>query len=262
MRYKLGTFNYSYVGVTNRLQTLTYPNGSTTSYTYFPNLQDKRLQEIKNQTSTATLLSQFDYTYDTEGQLGTWTKSYPGLAIPQRYDFTYDHTDQLLTAPLKKTSNNSLVRQYTYGYDAAFNRTSEQVGNNTTTSSPNSVNEITSQSGATNRTLSYDLNGNLTNDGATRTYEWDAANRLVAINYTGTNQRSEFSYDGLNRCIKSVEKTAPRSTRPGALSGAGTTGASFATAAAQCSSSFTRRANTKAAPPITIRAITSARSGR
>jgi RHS repeat-associated protein len=204
---KLGTFNYAYIGVTNRLQTLTYPNGITASYLYFPNLQDKRLEEIKNQTSTSTLLSQFDYTYDSEGQLGTWTKSYPGLAIPQRYDFSYDHTDQLLTAPLKKTSNNSLVRQYTYGYDAAFNRTSEQVGNSTTSSTPNSVNEITSQSGATNRTLSYDLNGNLTNDGSTRTYEWDAANRLVAINYAGTNQRSEFSYDGLNRCIKSVEKT-------------------------------------------------------
>ena len=59
------------------------------------------------------------------------------------------------------------------------------------------MNEITSQSGATNRTLTYDLNGSLTSDGGTRTFEWDGANRLVAINYTGTNQRSEFSYDGL-----------------------------------------------------------------
>src|SRR4030095_12108238 len=33
------------------------------------------------------------------------------------------------------------------------------------------------------------------------------ANRLVAVNYTGTTQRSEFSYDGLNRCVKIVEKT-------------------------------------------------------
>ncbi len=70
------------------------------------------------------------------------------------------------------------------------------------------MNEITSQSGGgTNRTLSYDLNGSLVNDGLTRTFEWDGANRLVAINYTGTTQRSEFTYDGLSRCAKIVVKT-------------------------------------------------------
>ena len=204
---KLGTFNYSYIGVTDRLQTLAYPGGTTANYTYFPNLQDKRLQEIKNQTSASVLLSQFDYTYDTEGQLLTWTKNYPGLPAPQRYDLGYDNADQLLTAPLKKTTNNALIRQYAYGYDPASNRTSERVGNATTNSIPNNVNEITSQSGATNRTLSYDANGSLTSDGGTRTFEWDGANRLVAVNYAGTNQRSEFSYDGLSRCVKIVEKT-------------------------------------------------------
>jgi uncharacterized protein RhaS with RHS repeats len=52
---KLGTFNYTYDGVTSRLLTLAYPNGITASYTYFPNLQDKRLEEIKNQTSPSVL---------------------------------------------------------------------------------------------------------------------------------------------------------------------------------------------------------------
>ena len=204
---KLGTFNYSYVGVTNRLNTLTYPGGTTANYIYFPNLQDKRLQQIKNQTSASVLLSQFDYTYDYEGEIKTWTKNYPGLATPQRHDLGYDNADQLLTAPLKKTTNNALVKQYIYGYDLAANRTSEQVANTTTTSMPNGVNEITSQSGGTTRTLSYDPNGSMTNNGLTRSFEWDGANRLVAINYTGTTQRSEFSYDGLNRCVKIVEKT-------------------------------------------------------
>jgi len=204
---KLGAFNYSYINVTNRLSTLTYPGGTTVNYTYFPNAQDKRLQQIKNQTSASVLLSQFDYTYDTEGEIKTLTKNYPGLATPQRYDLGYDYADQLLTAPLKKTTNNALVRQYIYGYDLASNRTSEQVGNTTTTSTPNSVNEITSQSGGTNRTLSYEANGSLVSDGGARTFEWDGTNRLVAVNYTGTTQRSEFSYDGLNRCTKIVEKT-------------------------------------------------------
>jgi RHS repeat-associated protein len=39
------------------------------------------------------------------------------------------------------------------------------------------------------------------------TFEWDAANRLAAINYVGTTNRSEFTYDGLSRRVKIVEKT-------------------------------------------------------
>jgi RHS repeat-associated protein len=69
------------------------------------------------------------------------------------------------------------------------------------------VNEITSQSSGVNRTLTYDPNGSITSDGGSRIFEWDGANRLVAINYAGQTTRSEFSYDGLNRIAKIVEKT-------------------------------------------------------
>src|SRR5437016_5804291 len=145
---KLGTFTNTYVGVTNRLSTMTYPGGSSAVYTYFPNAQDKRLQEIRNQTSANALISQFDYTYDTEGQILTWTKNYPGLSpAPQRFDLGYDNADQLLTAPLKNATTNALIKQYGYGYDFAANRTSELVGTTATTSAPNNVNEIISQTG-------------------------------------------------------------------------------------------------------------------
>jgi RHS repeat-associated protein len=204
---KLGTFNYNYVNVTDRLASMSYPDGASTVYSYFTNAQDKRLQQIKNQTSANALISQFDYTYDTEGQILTWIKNYPGLSpAPQRFDLGYDNADQLTTAPLKNATTNALIRQYSYGYDFAANRTSELVGSTTTSSTPNNVNEIVSQSGGINRTLTYDLNGSLTNDGSSRTFEWDGANRLVAINYTGTTNRSEFNYDGLNRMLKIVEK--------------------------------------------------------
>jgi RHS repeat-associated protein len=210
---KLGTFANNYVGLTNRLSKLAYPGGTTANYVYFPNAQDKRLQEIKYLTGKNALVSQFDYTYNPEGQILTWTKNYPGLSpAPQRFDLGYDNADQLLTAPLKNASTNALIKQYTYGYDLAGNRTSELVAATATTSTPNNVNEIISQSGGTNRTLTYDLNGSLVNDGSTRTFEWDAANRLIAINYTGTTNRTEFSYDGLNRLFKIVEKSKNRIT--------------------------------------------------
>ena len=209
---KLGTFNSSYVNVTNRLSSMTYPGGSSAVYTYFPNSQDKRLQEIKNQTGANALISQFDYTYDTEGQILTWTKNNPSQTSAQRFDLEYDNADQLLNAPLKNVSTNALIKQYSYAYDLASNRTSEFVGTTTTTSTPNNVNELVSQSGGANRTLTYDANGSLINDGSTRTFEWNGANRLVAVNYTGTNNRSEFTYDGLSHCVKIVEKSGNRTT--------------------------------------------------
>jgi RHS repeat-associated protein len=55
--------------------------------------------------------------------------------------------------------------------------------------------------------LTYDLNGNETSSVTstqTNTYEWDAANRLTAIN-SGTN-RSEFTYDGVGRRVQIIEK--------------------------------------------------------
>jgi RHS repeat-associated protein len=206
---KLGTFTNTYVGVTDRLSKIAYPGGASANYTYFPNAQDKRLQEIRNLNSSKNnnLISQFDYNYDVTGEITTWTKNYAGLSAPQRFDLGYDNADELTTAPLKNASTNALIKQYTYGYDPAGNRTSETVATTTTTSTPNNVNEITGQSGGANRALTYDLNGSLTSDGGTRTFEWDGANRLIAINYTGFTTRSEFSYDGLSRVVKLVEKT-------------------------------------------------------
>ncbi len=53
--------------------------------------------------------------------------------------------------------------------------------------------------------ITYDANGNMTDDGGNRTFEWDAANRLVAVNYKDTGSRSEFVYDGLSRRVKILE---------------------------------------------------------
>jgi RHS repeat-associated protein len=57
--------------------------------------------------------------------------------------------------------------------------------------------------------LTYDLNGNLSSisnllSSSVVAYEWDAANRLVAIQRTATN-RTEFAYDGMSRRTKISE---------------------------------------------------------
>jgi RHS repeat-associated protein len=52
----------------------------------------------------------------------------------------------------------------------------------------------------TNRTLSYDRNGNLTDNGAGQTYAWDAADRLVRITQAGGV--TEFVYNGLGQRVQ------------------------------------------------------------
>lgn len=53
-----------------------------------------------------------------------------------------------------------------------------------------------------NRTLTYDDNGNMASDG-TRTYEWDAANRLTKISQS-TNYVA-FTYDGMGRRVGMID---------------------------------------------------------
>ena len=58
----------------------------------------------------------------------------------------------------------------------------------------------TSVTSGSSRTLSYDLNGNLTNDGAGKTYSWNARNQLVSI--TQSSGSTGFAYDGLGRLVQ------------------------------------------------------------
>ncbi|MDD5262789.1 MAG: hypothetical protein PHD76_13165 [Methylacidiphilales bacterium] len=56
------------------------------------------------------------------------------------------------------------------------------------------------------RTLTYDADGNLLNDGQ-KSYTWDALNRLTRITYAD-NTSTEFTYNGVGQRIKIVEKNA------------------------------------------------------
>lgn len=238
----LGTFNYAYVGVTDRLQTLSYPNGQSANFTYFPNSGDKRLKILKNLRPNLSNLSRFDYVYDVEGMITQWTKQNDAGTAQPLY-FTYDGADQLnlwkndSVPPL----HGGFIQQLTY--DAAGNRQTDiykvfpgggwEPTETRKDETFDSVNKLTAVVGADPTpppdpgpihfeegeppppppadTYTYDLNGNTTARvywrGGGNTFEWDAANRLVAINYTGTNNRTEFTYDGLSHCKKIVEKT-------------------------------------------------------
>jgi RHS repeat-associated protein len=273
----LGTFGYSYVGGTGRLDHVDYPNAQTTQYSYFDLPADPRLQTINNlNAGGSTIISKFDYGYNAAGEITSWSQQRGNNAATANvHSFDYDAASQLQgdSVTLGGTGG-SLSHQYAYRYDPSGNRTSEQIDANVNQASHNNLNQLLSRSGGgqmafegnlnepgtvtlsgsaapvdannhfkgsaavttgsnsipivatdsngnvTSKTISvtvsdsasqsfsYDLNGNMTADGSAggSTYEWDPANRLVAINYAGTQKRTEFLYDGLSRRVRISEK--------------------------------------------------------
>jgi YD repeat-containing protein len=119
----LGNFNYAYLNTTGRLDHVDLPNGQKTQYTYFDNLGDQRLKQIKNLDSSSAVISQFDYAYNAVGNILSWTQANSGQANPRRYDLGYDSANQLRSANLTDTVAGTQVNQYNYDYDPAGNRT-------------------------------------------------------------------------------------------------------------------------------------------
>jgi YD repeat-containing protein len=114
-----------------------------------------------------------------------------GAFTSRTWSYTHDNIHRLTAASY--TGNS-----WSYGLDAADNLTSIGTPGGTVTPSYNTLNQ--------NSALTYDANGSVTAD-ATRGYKWDAENRLVEIDYTGTSNKTTFAFDGLGRRLKQVEVT-------------------------------------------------------
>lgn len=146
----LGTFNHFYVGATGRRDYITYPNGQKTTFGYFPNSGDNRLQTIthlSDESVPTSILSKFDYTYNKDGAISTWQRQF-GSAAPTKYSLGYDKVDQLVSATLAlANAPNTLQERYSYQYDTAGNRTSAQKGNMANTAASDAANRITGLSG-------------------------------------------------------------------------------------------------------------------
>jgi RHS repeat-associated protein len=174
----LGNFNYTYDGSSDRLASQLFPNGLTAAFFYGTAAQDFLLQQISN-TNGATLISQFVYGRDVaKNRITTWSQQ-SGAGTPSIFSFGYDAVNQLLSAAV--TNGGALVNSYAYNYDPAENRLGEQIGSSAYTSTYNALNQLDISS----------------EPGTSRTNEWDAARRLVAVN--SGNQRTEFTYDGTSR---------------------------------------------------------------
>jgi RHS repeat-associated protein len=185
----------------------------------------------------------YDFTYDAIDQLSSAIYRTTGGSptVLKRYNYTYDsagnRTNEQLDDDTQQSSYDSMNRLTSQGAGGALyftgsineaatvtiaGKTATVLADNTfsgkATVPPGTSNvdvaakdyagnlrtttyEVTQS--ATAKTFTYDDNGNMTGDG-TRTFEWDAENRLLAVE-NGTH-RSEFTYDGQSRRMRIVEK--------------------------------------------------------
>lgn len=204
--------------IAGNLSSVTYGNAVTELYGYDP----ARLQMTSHKagtTSPYTNRMDLIYSYSaTAGQMGVG--SMPGNAgqfmsvsgtingMTESANFTYDNYSRLVTST--QTSNgNSAQRRFVY--DRWGNRT----GVWDATSGGNQIQGVTMQTvsfpgtgtAPTNRIsvvgatgISYDANGNLTNDGS-HTYAYDSENRVVSVDGGST---ASYGYDHQNRRYKTT----------------------------------------------------------
>lgn len=198
----LGTFSIGYLGQTNQMTNRSVTNGKTTvstSWGYDTNSNDRRLISIINSGITRS----YSLGYVSDGA----TNPYDILSVSdnaaaghpfasQAHAYGYDLIDRLLSATATDPGNDA------FEYDKADNATTVTTPAGTTNPTYNSLNEI-----ATWGTLKYkyDANGNLLSGDGIKTYKWDAANRLVEIDFVGSKQKSQFEYDGLGHRTVDLE---------------------------------------------------------
>ena len=190
----LGAFSRAYDGTSARLVLLSFPNGQTEERGYAGNLEDRELERITHKVG-ATPVSEFIYGHDaTADRITTWSQQ-AGAQPPSLHTFGYDAADQLLSATV--TNAGVLVNTFAYTYDPVENRLSEQAGASNYLASYNALNQISVS----------------TAPGTSRTNEWDAQNRLVAV--LAGNQRTEFTYDGQSRLasLRLLTNGSPASLR-------------------------------------------------
>ncbi len=163
-----------------------------------------RLLQIKHIFDDATVLAQFDYTVNALGNrtqaLERWLPNATDPMVVRTIQYAYDSASRLTGATYypNLTGSGSPLHTYGYSYDWSGNRLTETLDSATRSFGYNAANQLVSEGAAT---LTYDLNGNLLNDG-TNAYVWDRANRLRSMG--GVSYAYDGDGDRHSRTVSSV----------------------------------------------------------
>ena len=177
----LGSFNYGYEGGSDRPVSLSHPNGWSVAWAYANGTSDFLLQRITSKAG-AVPISEFGYSHDVAAErLATFSRQ-AGAQTPLVTTYSYDAEDQLTGAAVIQAGAPAGNFQYTY--DAAANRLTEQTDAAARSFAYNALNELASRSGAA---------------ATPATYQWDAENRLVALDVGNTSTRFTLRRPGALR---------------------------------------------------------------
>jgi len=228
---QLSTFSYTY-DADGQIATWTQQADSSTPkvqvFEYDP-VDQLLAATVRSNTLVGAILKRYVYSYDKAANrtteqidLGLNTASYNNLnqlastasgSGPVRFAGWLNETAIVTIAGSPATmgiQNTSFIgfAETILGTNTVAVRATDYSNNSRT----NNYQVVVTNNGAA-RTLSYDLNGNLTNmvtSTSTNNYEWDAVNRLTKITQSptvGAQLSSEFTYDGAGRRVRIVEKT-------------------------------------------------------
>jgi len=173
---------------------IVYGNDTTTTYAY--DEETLRLTNLTTVNDSEETLQDFDYTYDSVGNILTITDN----VNTGTQEFEYDALNRLVSA------DGDSYGEKTFAYDEIGNLTSKDgltyyYGSN---AGPHAV---TSLSDGT--TYTYDANGNMATrvkDSVTRAFTYDAENRLIEVVHGG-NTIAEYEYDGDGGRTKKIDYT-------------------------------------------------------
>ena len=227
----ISKFDYTY-HADGRIATWTQQADSGTPKTWvieYDPVDQLLATTIRSNGIAGAILNRHVYAYDNAGNR---TGEQKDLGVSAAMHNTLNQLTSIGTSAGSvrfRGSLNEIGNVTVGGASASFDtRTSNFVGFASTSTGSNLVPVVAtdySNNRATNRygiiltnngvttTLQYDLNGNLTNSHTstkTNSYEWDAADRLTAIEVREIGQvtrRTEFAYDGSARRARIIEKT-------------------------------------------------------
>jgi RHS repeat-associated protein len=185
-------FRYAWDTNENRIATVCAPNGLTNQYQYQTNADLVSAIRIWGATPSAAPILAYTYTYDDADRCTNFARPYES----RRDLYAYNSAGYLIKAQRQVTGVWSTAQ---WCFDTAGNRVSEINGitGRSATQAHNALNQL--------RSCSYDLDGNLTANGAW-SYTWDAENRLTSVKSNGT-LIATYQYDAYNRRISKIVGT-------------------------------------------------------
>ena len=142
----LGTFQYAYLRNTTQVSGMIYPSGQAAQYTYLSGAADPLLQRIRNLGADGTsVLSQFDYAYDPEGEITRWTQQ-QNDADAGDHGYVFNAAGWVANDTLG-AAVSGLPTVTNFVYDSGANRVSEQRDGQVTQGTFNNLNQLTTRGG-------------------------------------------------------------------------------------------------------------------